>query len=90
MEDLEISLQVELEYIGTAVVKDTLAWTVASDDQKLSVCYTSIDLFTVEYDKYNPIIDITQSGLWLDVYRYDDAESYIINFVKVTVTMTTA
>ena len=61
--------------------------------EKLAVCRTPIDdghLFTVEYDRYNPTVDITRSDLWLDVYRYDDAESYIINFVKVTVTMTTA
>ena len=61
--------------------------------EKLAVCRTPIDdghLFTVEYDRYNPTVDITRSDLWLDVYRYDDAESYIINYVKVTVTMTTA
>ena len=150
LEDIEISLEVGLEYTGTPIIRDPLSWTVASDQhaigiqlrdlreyrtlgpyvgvegtpgirvlenpglpgsneerantqhwpryfritikplEKLAVCRTPIDgghLFTVEYDKYNPTIDITKSDLWLDVYRFDDAESYIINFVKVTVTV---
>ena len=152
LEDLEVSLEVGLEYTGTPVRKDPLSWTVSNNEhaigiqlrdlteyrtlgpyvgvegtpgrvlnnyglvgsteekatsqrwpryfritikplEKLAVCRTPIDgghLFTVEYDRYNPTIDITQSDLWLDVYRFDDAESYIINYVDVTVTIITA
>ena len=56
--------------------------------EKVAYCRTPIDqghLFTCEYDKYNPVVDINRSGLFLDVHRFDDAESYIINFVKVSV-----
>ena len=152
LEDLEVSLEVGLEYTGTRVRRDPLSWMVSDNDhaigiqlrdlaeyrtlgpyigvegtpgrvlnnyglvgsleekatnqhwpryfritikplEKLAVCRTPIDgghLFTVEYDRYNPIIDITQSDLWLDVYRFDDAESYIINYVDVTVTIITS
>ena len=53
--------------------------------EKVAYCRSPIDdghLFTVEYDRYNPTIDFS-SDLYLDVFRFDDAESYVINFVHV-------
>ncbi len=61
--------------------------------EKLAACRSPIGsghLFTANYDEYNPTIDIRQGDLFLDVYRGGDQEKYIINFVKVTVKMTTA
>ena len=44
------------------------------------MCHTAIDnghLLTVNYDEYNPKVDITADNLYLDVYRLDDQEVYI-------------
>ena len=150
VEDLEISLEVGLEYTGTQIHKDPILFTVASDDwaigiqlrdlteyttlgpyigyegkpgrvlsqhsptldkelatnphwpryfrmtfkplEKVAVCRTPIDdghLLTVVYDKHNPIVDVTKSDLYLDVYRFNDFENYIINYIKATVTIQT-
>lgn len=56
--------------------------------EKIAICHTSIDgghLLTVIYDKYNPEVDITKNDLYLDLYRLDDKEVYIINYIKVKV-----
>lgn len=60
--------------------------------EKLAYCYTGIDgghLFTVEYDKYNPTINLRDSDLFFDIYRFDDQETYVINYVKITLKMIT-
>lgn len=60
--------------------------------ERVVYCHSSIDgghLFTAEYDKYNTIISVDDGDLYLDVYRFDKDESYVINFVKLTVTMET-
>ena len=53
--------------------------------EKVAYCRSPIDdghLFTVEYDRYNATVDLS-SDLYLDVFQFDDAESYVINFVHV-------
>ena len=40
--------------------------------EQLAVCHTAIDnghLLTVNYDEYNPKVDITAENLYLNVYR---------------------
>ena len=60
--------------------------------EKTGYCWTAIDtghLFSCEFDPYNPTIDPTKDDIYLDVYRFKDAETYNINFVKLTITMHT-
>ena len=58
--------------------------------ERLAYCRSPIDnghLFTAEFDNQNPLVDFHSSDMKLDVYRFDDAESYVINFVKVVAKM---
>ena len=51
--------------------------------EKVAYCRSPIDdghLFTAEFDCYNPTVNLS-SDMFLDVFRFDDAESYTINFV---------
>jgi hypothetical protein len=53
--------------------------------ERVAYCRSPIDdghLFTAEFDRNNPMVDLS-SDLNLDVFRFDDAESYSINFVHV-------
>ena len=58
--------------------------------EKVAVCRTPTDyghLLTVVYDKHNPVVDVTKSALYLDVYRFNDSDNYTINYIKATVTI---
>lgn len=53
--------------------------------ERVAYCRSPIDdghLFSTQFDRYNPLVDLS-SDLNLDVFRFDDAESYTINFAHV-------
>lgn len=60
----------------------------------IGYCWSSIEnghLFTCEFDRGNTRykVDPTQDDVYLEAYRYRVAETYNINFVKLTITLHT-